>query len=198
MSKYPWTSTFLIATICRQGTSGCACHKSVVKPRAASPMISIQRITAAWATSSLEKVRRPRAACASIRLIASRMSRDAPGRFSNRDRLVKHTPSDPRLQTLFSDDINGMTKKVLKVHDECGQIEQTPSWLEIDEKIDVTGDVRIAARHRPKHANIRGTVTSSHRQDLGTQTRELRQRRAGSPATTRLGDVNAPLTAQVN
>ena len=56
------------------GTSGWACRRSSDKPRVASPMISTQRITAVWTSSSLAKAARPRVACSSMRSTASRMS----------------------------------------------------------------------------------------------------------------------------
>jgi hypothetical protein len=59
--------------------------------------------------------------------------------------------ADPRLQAWFGNHVDWMAKQILKVYEQCGQVEQAPAWLEIDQEIDVAGGVGVPeARPTPK------------------------------------------------
>jgi hypothetical protein len=89
-----------------------------------------------------------------------------PGRFSNWDRLGKHPLAEPRLQAWFGNHVDWMAKQILEVYEQCGQVEQAPAWLEIDQEIDVAGGVGVPACDRPEDADIASAVASGDRQDL--------------------------------
>jgi hypothetical protein len=100
-----------------------------------------------------------------------------PGRFSNRDRLGKHTLADPRLQARFGDHIDRMTKEILEIHEQCGQVQQTSPWFEIDQEVDVAGRVGLPARDRPEDADIARAMAGSDGQDLPAYAGEIVDRR---------------------
>jgi hypothetical protein len=70
------------------------------------------------------------------------------------------------LQAWFCDHVDRMTKQVLEVYEQRGQVEQAPARLEVDQEIDVAGGVGIPTRDRPEDADIAGAMASGDGQDL--------------------------------
>jgi hypothetical protein len=50
-----------------------------------------------------------------------------------------------------------MTKEILEIHEQRGQVEQASPWFEIDQEVDVAGRVGLPTRDRPEDANIAST-----------------------------------------
>jgi hypothetical protein len=85
-----------------------------------------------------------------MRSIASRMSSSRSRSLLKRNRLGEHPLADPGLQAWFCDHIDWMTKQVLEVYEQRGQVEQAPARLEVDQEIDVAGGVGIPRATDPK------------------------------------------------
>jgi hypothetical protein len=86
--------------------------------------------------------------------------------------------ADPRLQAWFGDHIDWMTKEVLEIHEQRGQVEQASPRLEVDQEVDVTGGVGLPACNGPEDTDIAGAMASSGSEDLLAYASKIIDRRA--------------------
>jgi hypothetical protein len=73
--------------------------------------------------------------------------------------------------------VDWTAERLLKIEDELTQVEHRPSWLHVDQEIDVAVDSRFSSRDRPEHPHVSSAPTCSNTQDLAPACLEHLQRR---------------------
>ncbi len=64
------------------------------------------------------------------------------------------------------DHVHRTTQQILEFSDESGEVEQAPSWLEVDEKVEIAFVVLLASRYRSEYPDARGTTIGAHRKHV--------------------------------
>src|SRR5208283_2071744 len=83
-------------------------------------------------------------------------------RLSYWDRLSKHSTTNARFQTLYSDHVHTASKQSFKFCLQTAKIQEGPSGLHLDQEIYVALFVCLAACHGAKNPHITRPVLGRH------------------------------------
>ena len=99
------------------------------------------------------------------------------------DSVSQNPAHDSRAKAGLNGDIDVMAEQVPKVHQETTQVAEVPTFLEIDEEVDVARVRGITSRDRAEHAHPRSATSTRKFDDLAPLIPQIRQRGHGHVIT---------------